>query len=148
MTEPVELDIRPEDFSLSEKNKKVVMRQLKKEFGGDVEISVDEREEGVIYNITLGVMTTVGTVVVTNPQMVAEVIRYIYESDHITIGDIASAGDGSYIEVNTGNVNINSNMINIERQIEIDESTTLVKTTSEEEAKELIQLQEEADEED
>jgi Tfp pilus assembly protein PilP len=147
MSDPVELDIRSKSITLPEKKKKAVMRQLKREFGSDIEVSVDEQEEGVLYNFTLGVMTAVGTVVISNPQIVPQVIKYIYESDHITVGEIVSSGEGSFLEINTGNVTIDTTLINIERKVEINESTALIETASEEDTKKLKKLKEEAERE-
>jgi hypothetical protein len=147
MTEKIELSVQSESPGLSVDQEKKLMLDIKNEFGDSVSVSIkNEREEpGALYDFTTGLITTIGTVIVTDPNIVEDVIKYLYNSDHISLSDIINSDGQSLIEV-SGDINIDVSLI--KNEYTINESTKYVEPVSEKKVEKIKEIDENKEQEE
>lgn len=134
MGQDIQVEVCSSSGLVQERHKKAI-EDLRRRFGSGVEVTVDKESDGYLHDFTTVTVGVVGTVAVANPQLLEEVIRYVYHQDELTVADIVGGDIGPFIEVNE--VNVDLTLCEINRRIELDDSQVLVEPSSEEEAEKL-----------
>lgn len=145
MTEKVRIELHSKSSFRSGKDRRRLYK-MNNRFGDDVDVSVDQPGDEVLENITIAAASTVGTVVVNNPLLLADVINYIFASRNLELGYTATLDGKPLIEVSVDR-GIDLSLIKIENEYQVNDSTVFVQPTTEQEAEKLRELVEDSEKE-
>jgi len=146
MNEEVQLDIHANSIAQSKSQRRALVQELNRQLPDNVKATPDERDGDKIYNLTTAMLTSVGTVAVSNPDLVLQTIRVINETDKLSVNNITGLADTPLIKIDIGEVNLDLITFNIDSRTQIDDSTVVIKTDSPKEAEKIReQIEQERD---
>lgn len=109
---------------LSDTEKRRLARDLQRHVGGSVRVEFSETDTSLHHYMTM-TATTVGTILVHNPEMLAQVVQYLLQQEGSSIDDLP--GNFSVVSLE----NLEKIEINFEVNINVGNNMALVKPESE-----------------
>ena len=137
MSEEVQLDIHTNSIARSKSQRRALIQELNRQLPDDVKATPDERDDDVVYNMTTAMLTSVGTVAVSNPDLILQTIRIVNETDKLSVDNITGLADTPLIKIDIGEVNVDLSAFNVDSRTQIDDATVVIKADSPEEAEKI-----------
>ena len=134
MTGEIQLDIHTDSIARSKSQRQALMQELNRQLPDKVKATPDERDDDVVYSMTTAMLTSVGTVAVSNSDLIFQAIRMVDETDKLFVNNITGLADTPLIKIDIGEVNVDLNAFNVDSRTQIDDTTIVIKTDSPEEA--------------
>jgi hypothetical protein len=137
MNDNLKLEIHATSMVQGNNHRRTLVQELNKQLPSNAAASPDNRDEGALYSLTTAMLTSVGTVAVSNPQIILEVISVIQQNDQLVVNTISGLEGTPFVTINVDEVNIDLSIFKIDNKTEIDDSKVIIEADSSEEAEEI-----------
>jgi hypothetical protein len=137
MDREVEMEIHAASMVQGNNHRRALVQKLNRQLPSNVTVTPDERDDDKVYDIMTATLTSVGTVTVSNPQLIFQTISMIKQNDQLVVNTMSGLADTSFVKINIDKIDLDLSMFNIDNRKQIDDSTVIIQAESPEVAEKI-----------